>query len=149
MNGGGGAAVEGVWWRTSGRALALAAGSAMIAVSICPAVAPEEERMSRYRVLAWRDIPTQVEASDGTGTVAKRPMPRWFMQEISRITMREGLAGTDDYLDEFAWSDFTERDGTADEVADAVLVDLAARWGRTPEGRRLLPDADAEGDDLG
>jgi hypothetical protein len=105
--------------------------------------------MSRYRVLAWRDIPTQVEASDGTGTVAKRPMPRWFMQEVSRITMREGLAGTDEYLDEFSWSDYVERDGTADEVADAVLVELAARWGRTPEGRRLLPDAGTEGDDLG
>jgi hypothetical protein len=56
--------------------------------------------------------------------------------------MREGLAGTDDYLAAFAWSDETERDGSADEVADAVMAELAARWGRTPEGRRLLPGPD-------
>ncbi len=95
--------------------------------------------MARYRILAWREIPTQVQAADGTGAVARRPMPKWFMQEISRITMREGLAGTDDYLAEFAWSDEMERDGTADEVANAVMVETAARWGRTPEGRRQLP----------
>ncbi len=98
--------------------------------------------MARYRVLAWRDIPTQVRASDASGTVANRRMPTWFMQEISRITMREGLAGTDDYLAAFAWTDETERDGSAGEVADAVMIELAARWGRTPEGRRLLPGPD-------
>ncbi len=103
--------------------------------------------MASYRVLAWRDIPTQVQATDATGAVAKRPMPRWFMQEISRITMREGLAGTDDYLAEFAWSDDIERDGAADEVADAVMIELAARWGRTPEGRRLIPSLDEAADD--
>ena len=95
--------------------------------------------MARYRVLAWHEIPTQVEATDAAGAVVKRPMPRWFMQEISRITMREGLAGTDDYLAEFAWSRDTERVGTAAEVADAVTADLCARWGRTLEGRRISP----------
>jgi len=100
--------------------------------------------MARYRVLSWRDIPTQVETSDGTGAVAKRPMPKWFMYEVSRITMREGLAGTDDYLDAFTWSGETERDGTAGEVADAVVVELAARWGRTPEGRPLPGGSGAE-----
>ena len=95
--------------------------------------------MASYRVLAWRDIPTQVQATDATGAVAKRPMPRWFMQEISRITMREGLAGTDDYLAEFAWSDDVERDGAADEVADAVSAELCGRFGRAPDGRRIGP----------
>ena len=95
--------------------------------------------MARYRVLAWREIPTQVQVTDATGAVVKRPMPRWFMQEISRITMREGLAGTDDYLAEFAWSRDTEREGTAEEVADAVMAELCTRFGRTPEGRRIGP----------
>ena len=96
--------------------------------------------MARYLVLAWRDIPTQIRAVDDAGSVVNRPMPRWFMQEVSRITMREGLAGTDAYLEEFAWTGETERPGTADEVADAVLAELTARWGRTPEGRRISPD---------
>ncbi len=92
--------------------------------------------MTRCRVLAWREIPTQIEATDASGAV-KRPMPRWFMQEISRITMREGLAATDDYLDEFAWTEDVEREGTADEVAAAVSAELCARFGRTPEGQRI------------
>lgn len=92
--------------------------------------------MARYRILAWRDIPTQVQVTDGAGARISRPMPRWFMQEISRITMREGLAGTDDYLEQFAWSDEQERDGAADEVADALVAELCARFGRTPDGRR-------------
>jgi len=93
--------------------------------------------VARYRVLAWRDLPTQVQVEDATGAVAKRPMPRWFMQEISRITMREGLAGTDDYLAEFEWSTEVERDGTADDVADAVCAELCVRFGRTADGRRI------------
>jgi len=93
--------------------------------------------MAHYRVLAWREFPTQIEATDASGAIVKRPMPRWFMQEISRITMREGLTGTDEYLAEFEWTDDVERDGTADEVAAAVSAELCARFGRTPEGQRI------------
>lgn len=83
--------------------------------------------MARYRVLAWREIPTQIQASDESGARVKVVLPKWFMQEVSRITMREGLAGTDDYLEAFAWSDEAERPGTADEVAEAVAVELTAQ----------------------
>ena len=38
--------------------------------------------MARYRVLAWRDIPTQVQASDETGAPVNRMMARWFMQDV-------------------------------------------------------------------
>lgn len=93
--------------------------------------------MARYRVLAWRDIPTQVQAADDTGGRVNRMMPRWYMQEISRISMREGLAGTDDYLAEFAWSAYADRAGTPDEVADTVMAELADRFGRTVDGQRI------------
>jgi hypothetical protein len=100
--------------------------------------------MARYRVLAWRDIPTQVRVTDDTGARTDRAMPRWFMQEVSRITMREGLAGTDDYLAAFAWSDEAEREGSADEVADTIVAELAAAWGRAPDGRTLRIAGTAE-----
>ena len=105
--------------------------------------------MTRYRILAWREIPTQVEATDDAGATVKRPMPRWFMQEVSRITMREGLAGTDEYLAEFAWTEDVEREGTADEVVDAVSAELCARFGRTPEGRRIARTGGGAADDEG
>ncbi len=76
-----------------------AASSAMMAETISR---PCGGAHARYRVLAWRDVPTQVEAPNET-----------------------------------------EQGGTADEVADAIVVELAARWGRTPEGRRPMSGSDA------
>ena len=93
--------------------------------------------MPTFRVLAWRSIPTQVEVTGDDGTSTKRQMPRWFMQEISRITMREGLAGTDDYLDEFAWTDAASRDGEPEAVLEAVIAEQAAAFGRKPDGHPL------------
>jgi hypothetical protein len=93
--------------------------------------------MSTYRILAWREIPTQVEVTGDDGTIVKKPMPRWFMQEISRITMREGLAGTDDYLDEFGWSQPVARAGDPETVADAVIDEEARKHGRKPDGHPL------------
>jgi hypothetical protein len=90
-----------------------------------------------FRVLAWRTIPTQVEVTGDDGVVAKRQMPRWFMQEISRITMREGLAGTDDYLAEFAWSEPAACEGTVDEVLDTLVAERAAQLGRKPDGHPI------------
>jgi len=85
--------------------------------------------LARYRILAWQEIPAQVQATDETGAMANRKLPGWFGAEIDRVAMREGLAGTDDYLDKFAWSDEVEREGTADEVADAIVAELIATWG--------------------
>lgn len=93
--------------------------------------------MPTYRVLAWRSIPTQVEVIADDGTAVKAPMARWFMQEVSRITMREGLAGTDDYLDEFAWSEPRARDGSPDDVLAAVIAEQAAAFGRKPDGHPI------------
>ena len=87
--------------------------------------------MARYRILAWKEIPAQVQATDDSGAKANRKLPGWFGAEIDRVAMREGLAGTDDYLEKFAWSDEVERDGSADDVADAVVAELVAAWGAT------------------
>jgi hypothetical protein len=85
--------------------------------------------LARYRILAWKEIPAQVQATDDTGAKTNRKLPGWFGAEIDRVAMRDGLAGTDDYLEKFAWSDEIERAGSADEVADAVVAELVAAWG--------------------
>ena len=82
--------------------------------------------MARYRVMSWRGIPSQVKATDETGTAAARMLPNKWQQEIDRIAMREDLAGTDEYLEQWGWSAESERPGTADEVAEAVLAELVA-----------------------
>ncbi len=105
--------------------------------------------MPTYRVLAWRSIPTQVEVTADDGTTVKRPMARWFMQEVSRITMREGLAGTDDYLVEFTWSLPRTREGSPDEVLAAVVEEQAAKFGRQPDGHPLAGAGRYAGDGSG
>lgn len=93
--------------------------------------------MPSYRILAWRSIPTQVEVTADDGPVLKRPMARWFMLEVSRIAMREGVAGTDDYLAAFAWSEPEFRAGAAEDVLEAVMAEQAARFGRQADGHPL------------
>lgn len=102
--------------------------------------------MVKYRVLAWRTIPTQVEVRAGDGTVAKRAMPRWFMHEVGRISMREGMAGTDDFLAALAWTDPVPREGTVEEVLDSVVAEEAARFGRKPDGHPIDGAARYAGD---
>lgn len=79
--------------------------------------------MAVYQVLYWKDIPAQIRVYEG-----KRPrafeMPSGYQQEIDRVAMKEGLSGTDDYLDFWEWSDKMEREGDVDAVAQAVLSEL-------------------------
>ena len=87
--------------------------------------------MARYRIMTWQGIPAQVKADDANGGRASREMPAWFAAEIDRVAMRDGLAGTDAYLELWAWSKPQEGEGTAEEVVDAVIREQGEAWGRT------------------
>ena len=89
--------------------------------------------MARFRVMTWRGIPAQVKAEDAEGRKVSREMPDWFAQEIDRVAMRDGLAGTDEYLQHWSWSKPVERTGTADEVVEAVIREQAAAFGHPLE----------------
>ncbi len=60
--------------------------------------------MARFRVMTWKGIPAQVRADDETGARVNRELPEWFAQEIDRVAMRDGLAGTDEYTGLWSWS---------------------------------------------
>ena len=89
--------------------------------------------MATFRVMAWRGIPTQVQASDGPGAPVNVQLPLFFQQEIDRVAMREGLIDSDEYLEGWAWSEPQERDGSATEVAEAVAAQLAEGWKESPD----------------
>ena len=87
--------------------------------------------MATYRVMSWRGIPSQVKVTDDSGTTVSRMLPAFFQQEIDRVAMAEGLAGTDEYLEAWQWSDEAHRDGgSAEEVAKVVAAELEERWRR-------------------
>ena len=60
--------------------------------------------------------------------ILRRSLPERFGQEIDRVAMREGLTGTDAYLDEWSWSDDRELPGGAAAAADEVVERLVASW---------------------
>ncbi|MEX1295560.1 MAG: virulence factor [Candidatus Limnocylindrales bacterium] len=86
--------------------------------------------MASYRVMTWRGIPSQVKATDETGASVSRMMPPFFLQEIDRVAMAEGLFGSDEYLEAWAWSDQAQRAGSAEAVAKAVADEVGEAWRR-------------------
>lgn len=84
--------------------------------------------MTRYRVLAWRGIPMQVKAVEAGARPVSRLLPAWFAEHVDRVAMRDGLLGSGAYLDQLEWSEYADRDGSAEEVAEAVLAELEAEW---------------------
>jgi hypothetical protein len=86
--------------------------------------------MASYRVMSWRDIPSQVRATDDTGATASQMLPPFFQQEIDRVAMAEELFGSDEYLEAWVWSDEGTREGTAQEVAEAVAGEIGEAWRR-------------------
>ena len=81
--------------------------------------------MATYKILYWQEVPSQVKAEDDQDDV-NLPMPQRFMDRVDRLAMQRGLQGTDDFLDQWHWSDEEERDGSAKEVAEAVVAELEA-----------------------
>lgn len=84
--------------------------------------------MTRYQILYWKSIPAQVKVFPESGRPLARQMPDRFQAEIDRIAMEQGLAGTDDYLNQWHWSAKLERSGTPAEVLDALIQELEADW---------------------
>ena len=83
--------------------------------------------MAEYKILSWRGIPAQVKVYGETGTQSAT-MPDRYQIEIDRIAMREGLAGSDAYLEQWKWGPRTARNGTAGEVLDEIITELTAKW---------------------
>ena len=84
--------------------------------------------MATYRVMSWKGIPTQVDATDDTGASVKIQLPVFFQQEVDRVAMREGLLDSDEYLEGWEWSEPAQQDGNAQDVAEAVALRVAQEW---------------------
>jgi len=79
--------------------------------------------MARYRIVHWKEIPSLIEAADGDRT-ARRPLSQKFQDLIDALAMRESATEGDAYLEGWGQSDWLEREGSSDEVAEAVAAEL-------------------------
>ena len=83
--------------------------------------------MAFYQILRWQDIPTQVKVWDDFDEVRLELPPR-FMIRVDQVAQKQGLIGTDDYLNQWKWSDTQERKGSVSDVADAVCKELEEQF---------------------
>lgn len=84
--------------------------------------------MSRYRVLAWDGIPAQLKVYEEGRRPLSGELSAWFVEHIDREAMRRGLLGSDDYLERWEWSEYREREGSAEEVLAAVSAEIEEEW---------------------
>jgi 5-methyltetrahydrofolate--homocysteine methyltransferase len=79
---------------------------------------------SKYQVLFWQDIPSEVKAWDDFDEV-KLSMPKKFTVRIDASAQKQGLISQDAYSAHFRWGDIAERAGSPREVAEAMCNELA------------------------
>jgi hypothetical protein len=85
--------------------------------------------MTQYQIMYWHDIPVQVRAGGRRDRVSKE-LPERFQLAIDNAAMTAGLFGSDEYTNQFKWSEPMERNGTPEEVAEAVAAELDEMYSR-------------------
>jgi hypothetical protein len=71
-------------------------------------------------VIYWRDMPLQVTASDGERT-ARRLLSDRFEKAVDAAAMKAGLAGSDEYLEQYR----QERRPCGDDLEQEVAAEAA------------------------
>ena len=81
--------------------------------------------MATYKILYWQEIPSQIRVEDASDDVTIS-LPEKFQQRIDQLAAQRGWSEADDYLAQWQWGEEQDREGTAQQVADAVLAELEA-----------------------
>jgi 5-methyltetrahydrofolate--homocysteine methyltransferase len=78
---------------------------------------------SKFQILYWQDIPSEVKAWDDFDEV-KVSLPARFADRIDASAQRQGLISQDAYAAHYRWGEIVERAGSPREVAEAVSKEL-------------------------
>ena len=93
--------------------------------------------MAQFQVLFWKHIPSQVVAWEGEAK-AKRMLPDYFQAAIDAFAMKEGSTEMDAYLEGWHRGPVQVREGTPEEVIDALVSELTAA---NPRAKLMQPGA--------
>ena len=91
--------------------------------------------MAKYRIMYWKHIPQSFTA-EGDGRTIKKQLSQKIQDKIDAYAMAVGLTSASDYSAQFKRGDWTERDGTPEEVADALLSQLETEFAKIEIPRR-------------
>lgn len=81
--------------------------------------------MTRYRITYWKNIP-QSFIVEGEGRTLRKQLSQKVQDKIDAVAMVEGLTSSSDYAAQYKRGDWMERDGSPEDVADALLAQLEA-----------------------
>ena len=84
------------------------------------------QSVATYKILKWKEIPTQIRVDDESDTVTVMLDDR-FMKLIDAQAMKDGSTEADTFLDAWHWSEEEEREGSAQEVAEALKAEIEAK----------------------
>ena len=79
--------------------------------------------MARFRIVHWKNIPSVVEAVDDERTV-RYLLSQKFQDLIDSLAMRDNATDEAAYLEGWGQSEWEERSGSAEAVAQAVSADI-------------------------
>ncbi len=91
--------------------------------------------MASYRIMYWKHIP-QSFTVEGGGRTIKKQLSQKVQDKIDAYAMVEGLTSTSDYAAQYKRGDWIERDGSPEEVAEALLSELEADAAKIEVSRR-------------
>ena len=91
--------------------------------------------MARYRIIYWKHIPQSITV-EGDGRKIKKELSQKIQNAIDAYAMAAGLTSTTDYAREYKRGDWIERDGSPEEVAEALLSELEAEFAKIEIPRR-------------
>jgi hypothetical protein len=79
--------------------------------------------MAKLRVMYWKEVPVQVQGEDDSGPVSV-PLDDRFQKGVDAISMLDGSAGSDEYMDAWSWGEYREMDGGARAAAEAAAEQI-------------------------
>jgi hypothetical protein len=79
--------------------------------------------MATYQIIFWRDIPAQVQVFKERRRIS-RPLSDRFQVAIDDAAMRDGVIGSDAYLEQWRHSEPQSREGEPEMIANAVVEEL-------------------------
>jgi hypothetical protein len=91
--------------------------------------------MARYRIMYWKHIPQSLTV-EGDGRTVKKQLSQRIQNAIDAYAMAEGATSTVDYAAQYRRGEWLEREGSPEEVADALLSQLEAEFAKLEIPRR-------------
>ncbi|GAB4401126.1 MAG: hypothetical protein OHK003_27380 [Anaerolineales bacterium] len=91
--------------------------------------------MAKYRVMYWKDIP-QSFTVEGDGQTIKKELSQKVQNKIDAYAMAIDATSTTDYARQYKRGQWIEREGSVEEVAEALLAELEAEAARVEIPKR-------------